>query len=147
MYSGPVQRAFENDVGFHRETLSNLVRNEGIYSPGGIYLWSGPAIYFDRKRVYPSLEKMVRGLYLHHTGGLLPRDVVFRWVESHKLHFGRFPEYSRASTPGLAYGDVFECKYLLVREGSAWWLRFYGAADFNCFVALRDPVAHEERGA
>jgi hypothetical protein len=148
LYSGPVWRAFENDIGLHRETLSGLVRSEEAYSTDGVYLGSGPAIHFDRKRVYPSLEKMVRGLYLHHTGELLPRDIVFQWVEAHKLHFGRFPVYRRAAAPGLVYDEVFECQYFLwrdrEREGSAWWLRFYRTTDFNCFVSPRDPGTREE---
>jgi len=78
------------------EVLAGLVPREGVYSAGGILLGQASAIRFKRERVYPSLEKMVLGLSFYHTGKLLPRDVKFRWVEAHKLHFGRFPEYFQA---------------------------------------------------
>jgi len=93
---------------------------------------------------------MVRGLYLHHTGSLLPQNVVFRW-RPNEVFFGRGREYFEASAPGLAYGDVFVCRYLFAREtgleASVWWLRFYRATVFRCFVAPRDPVTQEESDA
>jgi len=132
------------------EVLAGLVPREGVYSAGGILLGQAPGIRFKRERVYPSLEKMVLGLYFYHTGKLLPRDVKFRWVEAHKLHFGRFPEYFQAATDGLAYDDVFECRYLGVREGdregSLWWLRFYRATIFHCFVITSRDGTVEDHG-
>jgi hypothetical protein len=37
------------------------------------------ALKFDRERLYPALNKIVRGLYFHHIGGRLEDSTDFRW--------------------------------------------------------------------
>src|SRR5262249_34088843 len=114
-----------------------LVRAEDVYAPGGVYLGTAPAIHFDPTRVYPSLEKMVRGLYFNHTGRLLDRDAVFKW-RPNPIDYGMLAEYFQASAPGPCYGDVFESRILFARktglDASVWWLRFYRGPVFRCFV-------------
>ena len=147
LWGGAVTRAYQRNAPLREEVLAGLVRSEDVYSPGRIYLGTTSAICFDPERVYPALRKMVRGLYLHHTGSLLPQNVVFRWRPNEVL-YGRGREYFEASAPGLAYDDVFECRYLFAREtgleASLWWLRFYRATVFRCFVA---PRPNYPRGA
>ncbi|HKW92757.1 MAG TPA: hypothetical protein VJX92_12720 [Methylomirabilota bacterium] len=143
LFDGAVARAYLRNAPQRQEVLDGLVRSEDVYAPSGIYLGTAPAIHFDPERVYPSLRKMVRGLYRHHTRALLPQNVVFRWRPNEVL-YGRAREYFEASAPGLAYSDVFECRYVFAREtgleASLWWLRFYRATTFRCFVAPRDPI-------
>jgi hypothetical protein len=137
LYSGSVWRAFANDIGLRRQTLAGLVRAEDVYSPGGVYLGTAPALRFDGRRVYPSLEKMLRGLYLHRTGRPLARDAVFKW-RPNPIEYGRLAEYFQASAPGLCYGDVFDSRFLFAKatglDASVWWLRFYRGPVFRCFV-------------
>ena len=93
-----------------------MIRRTDVYSPGGlIYLGSAPAICFDRERAYPSLERMVRGLYRHHTGRLLPRDTEFRWSINEPLYGGRLQLF-QAGTQGVVLGDVFGCRYRIAKE-------------------------------
>lgn len=148
LYAGPVWRAFANDAGLRRQTLAGLVRAEDVYSPGGVYLRTAPALHFDGARVYPSLEKMVRGLYFNRTGRLLARDALFKWG-ANPIEYGKLVEYFQASAPGLCYGDVFESRFLFARAtglgASVWWLRFYHGPVFRCFVTssmlARAPTA------
>src|SRR5215813_6022638 len=76
---GHVRRSFAKKTALRRSLLAGMLPRVEVFSPGGILLGHAPAIRFDTKRVYPSLTKMVRGLYHHHTGRFLPRDVQFSW--------------------------------------------------------------------
>jgi hypothetical protein len=116
------------------------------FTQGGIYLGHAPAIRFDPKRVYPSLAKMVRGLYRHQTGRLLPQDVQFSW-ELNEVLYGAREQMFGYATPGLVYGDVFESRYIVEQENGlesvVWWLRFYQWTVFRCVVAPRPIVTTE----
>ena len=59
---GAVARAFGRNRPLRAALLGGMVPRMPVYSPGGIYLGDAPGIQFDGRRVYPSLEKMVRGL-------------------------------------------------------------------------------------
>ena len=87
---------------------------------------TAPAIRFRRNRTYPLLEKIVRGLYFHHTGCLLARDTEFRWlINEHEFADSRRLGYFAVATPALCYGDVFGSRYTLGAEhgvdGAVWW--------------------------
>ena len=130
-------RAFERNRPLLVAFRAGMVPRMPVYSPGGIYLGDAPGIQFDRRRVYPSLEKMVRGLYCHHAGRLLPREVGFSWGLNEMLYGIREQTFAYA-TPGLAYGDIFDSRYI-VEQGNgveivAWWLRFYSWTVFRCFL-------------
>ena len=145
--TGTVRRSFARNVPLRRSMLAGMVPRVEMFSPGGIYLGEAPAIRFDRTRVYPSLEKMVRGLYRYHTGRLLPPEVRFSWGLNEMLYGMREQTFSYAS-PGLYYGDIFESRYIVEQENGlevvAWWLRFYQWTVFRCFVA---PRAIDEEGS
>ena len=116
-----------------------MVPRMEMFSPGGIYLRDAPGIRFDAARVYPSLEKMVRGLHFHHTGYLLPRDRQFSWGLNEML-YGFLEQMFAHATPGLEFDDIFECRYIFEPENEnepeivAWWMRFYRWTVFRCFV-------------
>src|SRR5713101_3371185 len=122
---GDVRASFARNTPLRTSVLAGMVPRTEVFSPGGIYLGDAPAIRFDRRRVYPSLEKIVRGLYRHHTGRLLLRDAKFSWGLNEILYGGREQMFGYA-TPGLAYGDIFESRYIVERENGleivAWWL-------------------------
>src|SRR5713101_5485470 len=134
-------------IGRNRPLLAafraGMVPRMPVYSPGGIYLGDAASIQFDRRRVYPSLEKMVRGLYCHHAGRLLPREVSFSWGLNEIL-YGMAEQVFAFATPGLTYGDIFDSRYIVEHEDGleivAWWLRFYNWTVFRCFLKPR-PVS------
>jgi hypothetical protein len=137
---GAVWRSFAKKTMLRRSLLAGMRPRVEVFTPGGIYLGDAPAISFDRTRMYPSLEKMVRGLYHHHAGRLLPRDAQFSWGVNEPLYGIREQMFGYA-TPGLSYGDVFESRYIVEDqkglEIAAWWLRFYQWTVFRCFVGPR----------
>ena len=77
--AGSVRASFSRNTPLRTSFRAGMVPRMEMFSPGGIYLGNAPGIRFNRTRVYPSLEKMVRGLHFHHTGRLLPRDRQFSW--------------------------------------------------------------------
>ena len=90
-------------------------------------------------RAYPSLEKIVRGLYFHHTGCLLARDTEFRWlINEHEFADSRRLGYFAVATPGLCCGDEFGSRYTLGAEhgvdGAVWWPSFYESTMFTCVM-------------
>ena len=144
-------RAFARNRPLRDEVRAGLISRIEVVSPGGIYLGTAPGIRFDRERVYPSLEKMVRGLYRHHTGRLLSPDTKFVWAINEVMHGNRQAHFE-AAIPGLNYVDVFECRYVVVAErgleATLWWLRFYRATVFRCYTApqpLYAPVPDSTR--
>ncbi len=146
---GAVRRSFAKKTSLRRSVLAGMLPRVEMFSPGGIYLGDAPALHFDRTRVYPSLVKMVRGLYRHHTGRLLPRDTQFSWGLNEML-YGIREQMFEYATPGLGYSDVFESRYIVEHENEreivAWWLRFYQWSVFRCFVVPR-PITDGERSA
>ena len=75
------------------------------------------------------MEKIVRGLYRHHTNRFLPaQQVVFNWAINEAFTGAKAQLFAQAA-PGLTYPHVFECRYGIATEGSIemtiWWLRFY----------------------
>jgi hypothetical protein len=144
-----VRRSFAKKMPLRRSVRAGMMPRAEVFSPGGIFLGHAPGIRFDRTRVYPSLVKMVRGLYHHHTGRLLPRDAQFSWGLNEML-YGTLEQIFNYATPGLGFGDVFESRYIVEHENGleivAWWLRFYHWTVFRCFLAPR-PIIPEERSA
>ena len=77
---GRAARSLAGNPGLAAQLRGGMVPSIDVYTPAGIYLGTAPAVRFDRERVYPGLEKIVRGLYRHHTGRLLPANTIFRWA-------------------------------------------------------------------
>jgi hypothetical protein len=100
---------------------------------------TAPAVRFDRNRLYPLLDKIVRGLYRHHIGRFLPVDVILNWAINEPLLGGK-ADLFKASTRGLTYHDVFECRYGIAADGTTemtiWWLRFYGGLVLRCLTRV-----------
>jgi hypothetical protein len=98
-----------------------------------------PAIQIDKERFYPALEKIVRGLYRYHTGKLLPPQCTFNWLIVNYLQ-DENPDLLNRSSQGLSYSDVFESRYLILKnddaERSIWWLRLYIQLSLRCCVRL-----------
>jgi len=112
-----------------------MIRRIEIRSPAGLVLGTAPGIRLNTGRFYPVFEKIVRGLYCHHTGRVLPPDVPFNWAINEGLVGGREGLF-RAAAAGTTFPGVFECRYGIAAEGTTemtiWWLRFYEGPVFRC---------------
>ena len=128
-----------------QDVVRTLVRFE-IRSPAGLFLGYTQGVHFDRNRVYPMLEKIVRGLYYHHTGRFLSANARFSW-DLFSLGLNESVDLSvfAQCDTGLSYPGVFECRYGIASddtvEGSAWWLRFYEGVVFHCVTSVMISAA------
>jgi hypothetical protein len=115
------------------------VRRINLLSQGGIWLGTAPGIQVERNRFYPTLEKVVRGLYRHHIGRYLPTDTTFNWAINEPLQ-GERRMISQLSNPGIAYADVFDCRFGIASddniEMTVWWLRFYRKLVMRCLTRI-----------
>jgi hypothetical protein len=130
-----------------RDLIRTLEPRVEFRSPEGLILGHAPAVRFDRNRMYPMLEKMVRGLYHHHTGWFLAPSARLSWGLNERP-FGSLQTAFSKSASGLLYPGVFECRYWTVSdsagETSLWWLRFYDSVIFRCAANVaRDTTAPE----
>ena len=116
-----------------RDLIQTLRPRIDIRSASGLHLGSSPGVQFDRSRVYPLLQKIVRGLYHHHTGRFLPTTATWGLNE---LPVGALEAVFAQSLLGLSYPAVFECRYVIKADAggelSLWWLRFYEGWFFRC---------------
>ena len=97
---------------------NTLVPRIDVLSPGGIWMEMPPGLDVDRDRFYPTLRKIVRGLYHHHTGRYLPMDAAFDWAINESLegnifqssNFGprsrRRPPYALPAYPTARRGGL-----------------------------------------
>lgn len=138
LWKGKVTRGVQRNARWQAELAASMIPKIDVVSPSGLCLGEYPAIRLDEARFYPPLEKMIRGLYRHHLGRFLARDVRFQWAINEPI-CGAKEEMFAAAASGLAFGDVFECRYLVVTEeddteGCVWWLRFYNGIVMRCYV-------------
>jgi len=126
-----------------RDLIRTLVRRVEFRSPAGLILGHAPGVRFDRDRMYPMLEKIVRGLYHHHTGRLLLPKTEFFWGLNETLVGGLATLFDQ-SAAGLSYPGVFECRYGVAAdettEKTMWWLRFYDSVVFRCLTNTALPA-------
>jgi hypothetical protein len=88
------------------------------------------------------MRKIVQGMYLNHTGEILPPTFRSAWSLNALLELsGDRRRMLEASQFGLVYSEVFGCRYLIVKEGqdgaSVWWLCFYTDVVLRCYVPPR----------
>lgn len=143
LWEGKIKRSVQRSAPLQASLRSALLDSVNLVSPGGIWLGKVPGIRFDRDRFYPTLEKIVRGLYLSHTKNLLPRSAGMKWAIMNEPPKGQMLEIFQQSTPGLFYPGVFDCKYGIASddktEMTVWWLRFYEGLVMRCFTKSNRP--------
>src|ERR1700737_3035376 len=126
---GPVTRSLRRNRPLRRDLRASMIRRIEIRSPAGLVLGTAPGIRLNTGRFYLTLEKIVRGLYRHHTGRVLPSDVPFNWAINEALVGGREALF-RAAAVGIAFPGVFDYRYGIAAERTTemtiWGLRFYG---------------------
>ena len=116
---------------------SALVPRINLLFPGGIWMETVPGLNIDRDRFYPTLGKIVRGLYHHHTGRYLPMDAAFDWAINEPPDGGRLNIF-QSSNLSISYRGIFNCRYAIASddtmEMTIWWLRFYRGLIMRCLT-------------
>jgi hypothetical protein len=118
------------------------IRPVDIHSEGGIYLGSGPAFSIDRPRVQTVVDKIVRGLFLKHTGRRLAADyVVEEFVYNPKVEKPLQDAIVQLPLSNIGDGSVFSYRYYLSEAGSEsfWFLMFYN--DTSLIITQTSPAA------
>jgi hypothetical protein len=75
LWRGPVMRGFHRPESqrFKTSVLKKVIPVD-IRSEAGLYLGTGEAMLQDAQRIYKVVNRIVRGLYVHRTGEILPAD-------------------------------------------------------------------------
>jgi hypothetical protein len=112
------------------------------FSPGGIYVGQARAVTFERQRIQVVVNKIVRGLFLQHTGQALGSNrIVEDFVCQPKLSPEVIERISCLPLFKVGDGTVFSYRYELPEpQGaeSAWFPMFYN--DAVLFIATTGLV-------
>jgi hypothetical protein len=143
LWSDKVKRSFERNARLRKSIRASLTRRIDLVSPAGLFFDQTPAFRIDRDCFYPSMRKIVQGIYALHTGKLLPPNFRPLWNLNAMLELsGDRRRFLDASQFGLTYPEVFACRYLVMTQGDAessvWWLCFYNDIVLRCFVPPRE---------
>ena len=132
---GPAGRALRRNEPLKRDLRASMIRRIELRSPAGLIVGHAPGIRLETGRFYPLMEKIVRGLYTHHRGNILPVNVRFNWAINEALVGGRAALFQAAAS-GRDFPRVLEYRYGVASDEKTvmtiWWLRFYGGATFRC---------------
>jgi hypothetical protein len=104
------------------------VRHADVYNEGGVYTGRGPAVTLDRPRMQAVINKIVRGLFLKHTGRSLPMGHMVRdYVLSPTLSEHAQQEVLKLPLFKVGDGSVFNYCYCVDAgtSESVWFLMFY----------------------
>lgn len=111
-----------------REIMKDAVRNAEIRSPGGVIVDYKPGFRINRARIRGTIDRIVRGLFLHHAGRRLPsnyrvRDFVMnpRLTEEFINQIVAFPLHGTRD-------QVFEYRFSAAVDdpnATIWFLMFY----------------------
>lgn len=108
--------------------LLRSVTHVDIYSEGGIHVGRGPQLSFDSDRVQAVISKIVRGLFLKHTGQKLPKGHVVRdYALSPPINEQLQVEILALPFWAVGDGSVFNYRYAFdaTTSESLWFLMFY----------------------
>ena len=140
LWESKVARSLQRNRPLRDSLRTSLLKQVDLFSPGGIWLGTAPGIRFNRDQFYPTLEKILRGLYRHHMERYLPINSTFNWVIINEPLEGEILEIFQFLKPGLSYPDIFECRFGIVSDGitemSVWWLRFYQELVMRCVTRI-----------
>jgi hypothetical protein len=120
-----------------RSEIAGGVHVVQFESPAGLSVGASAALKFDRERFYPSLNKIIRGLYYMETGAFLPADVEIRWGQPNGQLDAQLTAVFGSSVKGFQYAGIFESRYFLGSELAIWFLTFYGRSRLHCVFPSR----------
>jgi hypothetical protein len=129
-----VMRSFQRPqaAGLLASTVASM-RQIAIRSPAGLHLGTAPGFVVDGTRIQRTLERIVCGLYYHHTHTILPRETGLRV----HMDLRQDPQLIQmaagmlaAAQPPIFIGKVFAYRFAIASDNpivSVWALEFYGA--------------------
>ena len=127
-------------------------KDRALYTRGGIYLGSYPAVTIEETRVSRIFSMIVRGLYYKARKQRLPDDCVFKARRLPPLEEVNI--WQHLAQLGCQYpyrlGDVFLCAFVTVEEDPAmtiWLLGFYNSAFFTVLTHAVDFDLESYRAA
>jgi hypothetical protein len=113
------------------------------FSPGGIYIGPARAVKYDRSRIQVVINKIVRGLFLRHTGRSLgSKCVVEDFMCQPELNQNLMEKICCLPLFKVGDGKVFSYRYELPDPAggeSSWFLMFYN--DTVLFIATTALLA------
>lgn len=131
--TGPVMRGFHRPEsrGFKASILKNMVQVD-VRTDAGIYLGSGEAMLQKADRIMRVINRIVRGLYTHRAGEVLPFDwpVSSDLMDPSNLH--AFLKPFKVSFFNIGNGTfLYDSKHLGEDDREAFfWLVFYNTVHF-----------------
>lgn len=155
--SGAAKRALDRmsrkeSERFLRKFVSTITQHE-IVTPEGGYIGDAAAYDVDMPRLLSVVERIVRGLFFHHTDGRLPDECT---VTVYPLEFFQKPDRATferlaslitwaASAPRhVTARNVLEYKFRQTPEdpaGTVWMMKFYETVPFLAITARSQPAA------
>jgi len=103
----------------------------------GIYLGRATGLKFDESRTNRVIEKIIKGLFFHHTDKILPSRVLFHIFFNPTDILER---YFRQRMFDRTWNDVFYYAFLFAQDSmysGFWWLEFYKS---NLFLAALEDT-------
>jgi hypothetical protein len=115
--------------------LLKSVHRVDVFSKGGIFLGRAPQITIDSARIQNVINKIVRGLFWHHTKQRLGSDsIVEDYILNPRIEKPLQDEISKLTLFNVGDGSVFSYCFALdlPPQESFWFLMFYN--DTTLFV-------------
>ena len=109
--------------------LRSQLGKANLYSKGGIFIGHVPTLRFEKKRINPVLERIVKGLYWHHKGKRIDPSAEFIFfkdaeIEGPMVNAVRFAKWQRIGRHDeFTYGFVIAPDHIAI---SVWFFVFFG---------------------
>lgn len=108
--------------------ISEVRRKIDIYSPGGIYLRSQPGVQVDSTLLDKFVSHIVRGLYYHYKGEILPESADIVW----KIQpLGDVPEWITTSPIIEIHPEIFRYRHANLEDHPKWSTLIVGFYDLS----------------
>lgn len=140
------RRSLQNSPKLRAKMVAELRPKVLFRTESGIQLESRPGVQIDPNHRKGFIEHMIRGLYFHHKGFPLPKDVE---IKANLQPRDPAPDFIQTTPIVEIHPKVFKYRYLFANDhihSSAWVLCFYDI-DVGTIFAVTDPVDDKKTGA
>lgn len=140
-------------AGFRRAVLG-AVEDVDVFTPAGIYAGRHGILNVDLDRLGRVAERVIKGLYYHHSGRVLEDTYKARAWELSGFgdnatawsYLDKFTSALLDSEPNVIGEQTFAYRFLMLDENpcfSAWLLTFYGVVNFFGITTVKEQVGEE----